>query len=190
MGSAQGSQRRRRELPGLLAATEPLPELGRDVVEELRERRQELERRITDYDHRIEQLAKQNAATRRLMQVAGVGPSTATAIVATLGNGHAFQHGRQVAAWVGLVPNQHSTGGKTVLGRLTKQGNVYLRTRLLHGARAVVQFSAKRSDQKSRWVEAVRQRRGNNIAAVALAAKHARLLWALLAHGQEYQRAA
>src|SRR5439155_124241 len=99
----------------------------RDVVEELRERRQELHRRITDYDHRIEQLAKQNEATRRLMQVEGVGPITATAIVATIGNGHAFQHGRQFAAWVGLVPKQHSTGGKTVLGRITKQGNVYLR---------------------------------------------------------------
>jgi transposase len=164
---AQGIQRLRRELPGLLAATETLPELVRDVVEELRERMQELDRRITDYDHRIEQLAKQNDATRRLMQVEGVGPITATAIVATIGNGHAFQHGRQFAAWMGLVPNQHSTGGKTVLGRITKHGNVYLRTLLIHGARAVLQFSAKRNDQKSRWVEQVRQRRGNNIAAVA-----------------------
>ena len=136
---AQGIQRLRRELPGVLAATETLPELVRDVVEELRERRQELDRRITDYDHRIEQLAKQNEATRRLMQVEGVGPITATAIVATIGNGHAFQHGRQFAAWVGLVPKQHSTGGKTVLGRITKHGNVYLRTLLIHGARAVVQ---------------------------------------------------
>jgi transposase len=187
---AQGIQRLRRELPGVLATTEILPELVRAVVAELRERMQELDRKITDYDHRIEQLAKQNEATRRLMQVEGVGPITATAIVATIGNGHAFQHGRQFAAWVGLVPKQHSTGGKTVLGRITKHGNVYLRTLLIHGARAVLQFSAKRSDQKSRWVEAVRQRRGNNVAAVALAAKHARILWALLAHGQEYQLAA
>ena len=186
---AQGIQRLRRELPGLLAATETLPELVRDVGEEWRERMQELDRRITDYDHRIEQLAKQNDATRRLMQVEGVGPITATAIGATLGNGHAFQHGRQFAAWMGLVPTQHSTGGKTVLGRITKHGNVYLRTLLIHGARAGLQFSAKRSDRKSRWVEAVRQRRGNNIAAVALAAKHARILWALLAHGQDYQLA-
>ena len=124
------------------------------------------------------------------MQVEGVGPLTATAIVATVGEGHAFRHGRQFAAWLGLVPKQHSTGGKTVLGRITKQGNVYLRTLLIHGARAVLQFSAKRTDRKSRWVEAVRQRRGNNIAAVALAAKHARILWALLAHGQDYQLAA
>lgn len=186
---AQGIQRLRRELPELVTA-ETLPELVREVVGELRERLLELDRRITDYDHRIEQLAKQNEATRRLMQVEGVGPITATAIVATIGTGVAFQHGRQFAAWLGLVPKQHSTGGKTVLGRITKHGNVYLRTLLIHGARAVLQFSAKRSDAKSRWVEAVRQRRGNNIAAVALAAKHARILWALLAHGQEYQLAA
>jgi transposase len=186
---AQGIQRLRRTLPEVLAATETLPALVRDVVEELRERLVELDRRITDYDRRIEQLAKQNDATRRLMQVEGVGPITATAVVATIGDGHAFQHGRQFAAWVGLVPTQHSTGGKTVLGRITKHGNVYLRTLLIHGARAVLQFSAKRSDAKSRWVEAVRQRRGSNIAAVALAAKHARILWALLAHGQEYQLA-
>jgi transposase len=150
----------------------------------------ELDRRIGEYDHRIEHLAIQNEAARRLMQVAGVGPITATAVVATIGEGHAFAHGRQFAAWLGLVPRQHSTGGKTVLGRITKHGNVYLRTLLIHGARAVLQFSAKRTDAKSHWVEAVRQRRGNNIAAVALAAKHARILWALLARGQEYRLAA
>lgn len=110
------------------------------------------------------------------MQVEGVGPLTATAIVATVGAGHAFQHGRQFAAWLGLVPKQHSPGGKTVLGRITKHGNVYLRTLLIHGARAVLQFSVKRTDRKSRWVEQGRRRRGNNIAAVALAAKHARIL--------------
>ena len=187
---AQGIQRRRRELPTLLAAAEALPELVREVIGELRERLLELDRRIAEYDHRVEQLAKQNEATRRLMQVEGVGPITATAVVATIGQGHAFEHGRQFAAWLGLVPKQHSTGGKPVLGRITKHGNVYLRTLLIHGARAVLQFSAKRSDRKSRWVEGVRQRRGNNIAAVALAAKHARILWALLAHRQEYQVAA
>jgi len=186
---AQGIQRLRRELPEVLTK-EILPELVREVVGELRERLRELDRRITDHDHRIEQLAKQSDAAQRLMQGEGVGPMTATAVVATVGEGHAFQHGRQFAAWVGLVPTQHSTGGKTVLGRITKQGNVYLRTLLSHGARAVLQSSAKRTDRKSRWVEAVRQRRGNNIAAVALAAKHARILWALLARGQAYQLAA
>ena len=186
---AQRIQRLRRELPKLLTA-ETLPTLVREVVEELRERLRELDRRIAEYDHRIEQLAKQNEAARRLMQVGGVGPITATAVVATIGDGQAVQHGRQFAAWLGLVPKQHSTGGKTILGRLTKHGNVYLRTLLIHGARAGLQLSAKRTDQKRRWVEAVRQRRGNNSAAVALAAKPARILWALLARGQEYRLAA
>jgi transposase len=124
------------------------------------------------------------------MQVEGVGSITAMAVVATIGEGHAFQHVRQFAAWLGLVPKQHSTGGKTVLGRITKHGNVYLRTLLIHGAGAVFQFSAKRTDRKSRWLEQVRRRRENNIAAVVLAAKHARMLWALLARGQAYQLAA
>jgi transposase len=186
---AQGIQRLRRELPELVT-TETLPELVREVVTQLRARLLELDRRIGEYDHRIEHLARQNEAARRLMQVAGVGPLTATAVVATMGEGHAFAHGRQFAAWVGLVPRQHSTGGKTVLGRITKHGKVYLRPLLIHGARAVLQCSAKRTDAKSHWVEAVRQRRGNNIAAVALAAQHARILWALLARGQEYRLAA
>lgn len=153
---AQGIQRLRRTLPEVLAA-ETLPALVREVVGELRERLLELDRRITEYDHRIDQLATQNEAARRLMKVEGVGPMTATAIVARIGEGTAFQHGRQFAAWLGLVPKQHSTGGKTMLGGLTKHGNVYLRTLLIHGARAVLQFSMKRTDRKSRWVEAVRQ---------------------------------
>lgn len=186
---AQGIQRLRREWPELVTA-ETLPTLVRDVVAERRERLGELGRRIPEHDRRLAQLATRNEAAPRVMPVEGVGPITASAIVATIGDGHAFQHARRFAAWVGVVPKQHSTGGKPLLGRLTKHGNVYLRTWLIHGARAVFQFRAKRSDQKSRWVEAVRQRRGNTIAAVSLAAKHARIRWALLAHGQEYQLAA
>jgi transposase len=172
---AQGIQRLRRELPELSTA-EMLPTLVREVVEELRERLLELAQRIAQYDRRIEQLAKQNEAATRLMQVEGVGPIRATAVVATIGEGHACAHGRQFAAWVGLMPRQHSTGGKPVLGRITKHGNGYLRTLLIHGARAVLQFSAKGTEAKSHRVEAVRQRSGSNIAAVALAAKHARIL--------------
>lgn len=188
---AAGIQRLRRELPTVLSATdETLPPLAGSVVLELPARLREFDERITGHDRQIAQVAKQSQAAKRLMAVAGVGPMTATAVAATVGDAKAFSHGRQFAAWLGLVPKQHSTGGKTVLGGSTKHGNVYLRTLLIHGARAVLQCSMKRTDRKSRWVEAVRQRRGNNIAAVALAAKHARILWTLLAHGQEYQLAA
>ena len=187
----QGIQRLRRELPAVLSAEDAgVPTLARRVVTELQGRLQELEERITSHDQQIAQLARQSEPAQRLRQVEGVGPITATAVVATVGDAKAFPHGRQFAAWLGLVPKQFSTGGKTVLGRITKRGNVYLRTLVIQGARAVLQTSAKRTDAKSQWVEAVRQRRGDNIAAVALAAKPARILWALLAEGQEYRGAA
>jgi len=188
---APGLQRLRRELPAVLSAeNEGLPTLARTVVTELQTRLLELDERIAGHDRQIAQVARQNEAAKRLMRVEGVGPITATAIVATVGNAKAFDHGRQFAAWLGLVPKQFSTGGKPVLGRITKRGNVYLRTLLIHGARSVLQFTSQRTDAKSVWVEEVRRRRGDNIAAVALAAKHARILWALLAGGQEYRVAA
>jgi transposase len=191
MAIAAGIQRLRRELPTVLTAAEDmLPPLARTVVSELHGRLQELAERIAGHDRQIAQLARQHEATKRLMQVEGVGPITATAVVATVGDAKAFSQGRQFAAWLGLVPKQLRSGGKSVLGRITKQGNVYLRTLLIHGARAVLQSTAKRTEAKSVWVEALRQRRGDNIAAVALAAKHARIVWALLARGQEDQVAA
>jgi transposase len=124
------------------------------------------------------------------MQLEGVGAVTATAIVATIGNGKAFKNGRQFAAWLGLVPRQYSSGGIQRLGHISKRGDVYLRTLLIHGARSVLRLTGQRTDAKSRWAERLKQRRGNNIAAVALAAKHARMMWAMLARDQEYRRVA
>jgi len=143
---AQGIQRLRRTLPEGRVAAETLPTLGCEVVEEVRERVVEWDRRSAQYDPRIEQLAKQNEAARRLLRGEGGGPLTATAVVATSGDGPAFAPGRQCAAGVGVGPRPPSTGGKTSLGRLTNQGKVYLRTRLSHGARAVLPFSATRPD--------------------------------------------
>ena len=186
-----GINRLWRELPAILSTEdEALPMLVRTVVSELQARLGELDERIAGHDRQIAQVARQNEAAKRLMQVEGVGPITATAIVATVGDAKAFHHGRQFAAWLGLVPKQFSTGSKPLLGRITKRGNIYLRTLLIHGARSVLQFTATRTDAKSAWVEELRQRRGDNIATVALAAKHARILWALLARGQEYRLAA
>jgi transposase len=188
---AQGIQRLRRELPAVLSAQDDsLPTLARSVGTELQARLQEVAERIAGHDRQIAQVARQHDAAKRLMQVEGVGPMTAMAIVATVGDAKAFHHGRPFAAWFGLVSKQFSTGGKPVLGRTTKHGHVYLRPLLIHGARAVLQFTTQRTDAKSVWVEEVRQRRGDNIAAVALAAKPARIVWALLARGQEYQVAA
>jgi transposase len=187
----QGIARLRRVLPAVLDdAANGLPELAREVVAESQERLWDLDERIATYDRRITRLARQSEAAQRLMQLEGVGTATATAIVAAIGDGKAFNNGRQFAAWLGLVPRQYSSGGKARLGHISKRGNVYLRTLLIHGARSVLQLTGQRTDTKSRWAERLKQRRGNNIAAVALAAKHARIIWAMLARGQAYQRAA
>lgn len=185
---AAGLQRLRRELADVLSTVaDTLPTLACTVVTELQARLREVDERIAGYERQIMQLARQDEAAKRLMQLEGVGPITATAMVATVGEAKAFQSGRQFAAWLGLVPKQFSTGGKSVLGHITKRGNVYLRTLLIHGARTVLRYTTKRTDAKSQWVEALRQRRGDNIATVALAAKHARIVWALLARGHTYQ---
>jgi transposase len=187
----QGIARLRRVLPSVLDdAANGLPGLAREIIAELQERLWDLDARIAAYDRRIAQLARQHEAAQRLMQLEGVGAVTATAIMATIGDGKAFKNGRQFVAWLGLVPQQYSSGGKTRLGHISKRGNVYLRTLLIHGARSVLQLAGQRTDAKSRWAEQPKQRRGNNIAAVALAAKHARIIWAILARGQEYRQAA
>lgn len=167
-----------------------LPALAREVFMDLADRTRALDERIATYDRRVAQLARQTEPAQRLMQVPGVGPVTATALVATIGDARAFKNGRQLAAWLGLVPRQHSSGGTRRLGRITKRGDVYLRTLLIHGARAVMRQLAHRTDATSRWVTALKARRGFNKAVVALAAKQARILWALLVTGRPYQPAA
>ena len=186
----QGVATVRKRLPEILEDGENgLPALAREVFAELYERLCGVDSRIADYDGRIARLARSSTSAQRLMQVEGVGPLTATALVATVGDGRQFRHGRQFAAWLGLVARQRSSGGKARHGRITKRGDVYLRTLLVHGARALMRHLAGREDRKSRWVLAVKERRGFNKAAVALAAKHARILWVLLAQDREYQAA-
>jgi transposase len=160
--------------------------LAREVFVDLADRLRALDERIATYDRRVAALARQTESAQRLMQAPGVGPVTATALVATVGNARAFKNGRQFAAWLGLVPRQHSSGGTRRLGRITKRGDVYLRTLLIHGARAVMRHLTRRTDATSRWVLALKARRGFNKAVVALAAKQARVLWALLATGRPY----
>ncbi len=147
----------------------------------------ELDRLVDEYDRKIESLAKSKEVTKRLMAVEGIGPITATAIVASAGDLHDFKNGRQFAAWLGLVPRQWSSGGKQRHGRITKRGDSYIRTLLIHGARAVIRFIERRDDEKSRWVKALIERRGVNKAAVALAAKHARIIWSMISKDTEYK---
>ena len=173
----------RRALPALLETPE-LPVLAREVFADLADRLRAVDERIASYDRRVAPLARQTEPAQRLMRVPGVGPVTATALVATVGTARAFKNGRPLAAWLGLGPRQHSSGGTQRLGRITKRGEVYLRTLLIHGARTGMRQLARRTDATSRWVLALTARRGCNKAVVALAAKQARVLWALLATGR------
>ena len=140
-----------------------------------------LQAKTLEYEHEIRVHVRSNALARRTQTRMGIGPITASALVATVGNGHDFKNGRQFAAWLGLVPRQYSTGGKTRLGHITKRGDPYLRTLLVMGARAVLQRAPSLTDPLSRWALAVRERRGYHRACIAIAAKNARVAWALLA---------
>jgi transposase len=140
---------------------------------------EELEREITAW-HR------EDSASQRLQAIPGIGPLTASALVASVGDAKAFRSGRQFAAWLGLVPRQSSSGGKTSLLGISKRGDVYLRTLLIHGARSVLLRIKCHPDQADGWLARVAARRNANIAAVALANKNARTVWALLAHGRDY----
>ena len=146
-----------------------------------------LDQRITALDHEITALAQQDPVAQRLQQLRGVGPLIATALVAAVGNAEQFSNGRQMAASLGLTPGQHSSGGKERLLGITKRGDVYLRTLLIHGARSVIYAARHKDDRLSQWVTGLAKRRHPNVAATALANKTARIAWAMLRRGTDYQ---
>jgi len=145
-----------------------------------------LEDRITELDKEITRLANGNEVTRRLQQLRGVGPMIATALVATVGTGEQYRKGRQMAAALGLTPRQSSSGDKYRLLGISKRGDAYLRTLLIHGARAVVSQAKHRDDPLSRWATDIAKRKHTNVAAVALANKTARMAWAMLRNDTDY----
>ena len=165
-----------------------LPPMVRDAVVDLLAEIRHLDERVYYYDKLLRRIAsKKHTPAHRLTQLPGVGETTATAIVATIGNGHEFKNGRQFAAWLGLVPSQYSSGGKSRLGRITKAGDSYLRTLLVLGARATLAHAVKRNDPLSRWALDIQSRRGYWKAAVAVAAKIARMAWAVLTRGEAFR---
>jgi transposase len=181
----------RRGLPALLENTENgLTALARELGRELYAELGQLDERIERLEGLLQRVFRQQADCQRLAQVEGIGLLTATALVAAVGDPTLFRNGREFAAWLGLVPRQHSSGGKTVLLGISKRGDRYLRTLLIHGARAVVCRADTKSDARSRWVAAVKRRRGLLKACVALANKNARIAWALMAHAEPYRKAA
>jgi transposase len=186
----KGVARLRRDLPGILEDAENgLPDLAREVLAGLLEQFHAFDARVKAYDQQIRALAAASEPARRLMRVESIGPQTATALVASMGDPHVFKNGRSYAASLGITPRQRSTGGKQRLGQITRQGDRYLRTLLVHGARAYLRVVDKKTDAKSAWARRLKERRHVNVVAVALAAKHARIAWAMLAYGTEYRPA-
>ncbi len=156
------------------------------VIETLREqyaRLSELDGQISQIERRLRQWQREDSATRRIAAIPGVGLLSATAAVATMGDAKAFKSGREFAAWLGLVPRQTGTGGRVRLLGISKRGDKYLRTLLIHGARSVLTSSKSPPE----WLTGLMKRRPKNVAVVAMANKMARTIWALLAHEQAYQ---
>ncbi len=164
-----------------------LPGTMRKLLERLNDNLKEMDRQVTELESQIKQWHRDNELSRKLEAIPGIGPITASAIVASVGNATEFKSGRQLAAWLGLVPKQHSTGGKQVLLGISKHGDTYLRTLLIHGARAVIRFAENKAEP-DQWLCKLIGRRNKNVAAVALANKNVRVIWALLSKGKEYER--
>jgi transposase len=177
-----------KQLPDILEDGEnELPGVFRQLLQRLGEHLKELDRQVDELDAQIQRWHRENAASRKLAQIPGIGPLTASALVASIGDAKSFENGRQLAAWLGLVPRQHSTGGKQTLLGISKRGDRYLRKLLIHGARAVIRVSERRIEQTDDWLDRIMDRRNKNVAAVALANKNARIVWALLAHDRKFQ---
>jgi transposase len=149
-----------------------------------------LEEQIASYQEKLDTLAKTHPECQRLMTIPGIGPITATALVAAVGDVGVFKNSRQFAAWMGLVPKQHSTGGQHHLLGISKRGDRYLRKLLIHGARATLRWVERRTDKRSQWIRGLLKRRGWNRTAVAVANKNARIVWALLSRGGVYSETA
>lgn len=187
----QGISHIRKQLPWVLedAENELTPSL-RELFQDLYQRLISLDENIDQYDDKILKIAKSHESCQRLMKIEGVGALTATAIIAAVGNGRDFKNGREMAAWLGLVPKQKSSGNKTVLLGISKRGDRYIRELLVHGGRAVVRTCETKGDSRHQWVKKKKDTAGNNKTAVAVANKNARIIWALLARNEEYRKAA
>ncbi len=185
---AQGIAHLRRALPLILEDCDNgLSGVMRELLGEIGDRLKFIEERLRQYELRIQRLFRQDERCRRLAEVEGVGRLIATALVAAVGNASEFKSGRELAAYLGLVPRHRASGGRTVLLGISKRGDRYLRTLLVHGARSAMRTIERRRTARSVWAGRLKLRRGSNVAAVALANKNARVLWALLTRGESYR---
>jgi transposase len=186
----QAISRLRRGLPEVLEDAEnELTVRGRELIASLSDELRSLEERIKPYDSAIERASVDSCTCRRLRSIPGIGPIGATAVVATMGDPKVFKNGRHFAAFLGLVPRQHSSGGKSQLGRISRRGDVYVRRILIQGAHSILKRIDQRKGPRTDWLRGIVARRGRQVAAVALANKNARIAWQLLAHDALYDEA-
>jgi transposase len=184
----QGISHIAKRLPDILEdCANDLPGVFRQLLQRLGDHLKELDRQVGELEVQIQAWHRQNEASRKLEKIPGIGPITASALVASIGDAKSFADGRQLAAWLGLVPRQHSSGGKPTLLGISKRGDSYLRTLLIHGARAVIRVAERKVGYADSWLARLKGRRHQNVAAVALANKNARIVWALLTQDREYQ---
>jgi len=178
-------------LPDILEDAEnELTVIARELFNNSYQQLKYYDKQVSFYDKKIENMSKESERCKRITKIEGVGPIIATAISSILGDAKAFKNGREFSAFLGLVPRQSSTGGKQNLLGISKRGDTYMRTMLIHGARSVVCKAANKTDARSVWVQNIRQTRGFNKACVALANKNARIIWAMLDKNEEYRAAA
>lgn len=178
----------RKQLPTILADKEnELSDFSRGLFLELYNDFMVLDKRISEYDKKLDSLFEQNDECKRIGMIPGIGKVTATAIVSAISDATLFKSGRELSAWLGLVPRQHSSGNKQRLLGISKRGDSYLRSLLVHGARSVLYRKTDKEDPRDKWAINLKERRGSNKACVAIANKNARVIWAMLCRNEEYR---
>lgn len=184
-----GAAALRKRLPELIedASDDRLTEIMRDLVAEVYRELVEVDERVKRFDRKIEKIFNQSEMAKRIAEVEGVGVLSATALVAAVGDANNFKNGRQMAAWLGLVPRQSSSGSKTKLMGISKRGDTYLRTLLIHGARSAALRVGEKTDRRSSWIREKLKTRGPNKTYVALANKNVRVIWKLMTSGEAYE---
>lgn len=186
----QGVAKLRKRLPEILEdITNELTSVIRQLCAELYEELLTLEKRIAEYDKKIKQILAANPVCRKLATIEGIGPLGATILLTALSDPKLFKNGRHFAAFLGLVPKQHSSGGRQRLLSISKRGDTYIRNLLVHGSRSVLQRVARKKDGRSRWLMQLNERRGYNRTCVALANKNARIAWAIVVNDTQYKKA-
>ena len=187
--AAKGIGHIRKQLPRILEDAEnELTGSDREIFRDLYEELRGLDEKILSYDKKLEEIYKNHLVCQRLAEVEGLGVISTTALLAAIGDPTVFKNGRQMSAWLGLTPRQHSSGNKQVLLGISKRGDKYIRKLLIHGARAVVYRAGNKKDKRSEWINELVNRRGTNRACVAVANKNIRIVWSMLTNETSYRK--